>query len=96
MTTDRSGEISVTVQVRRSCKMFYGIVANSEIIYFKGDLTQQEKRAVFMTVHDLGCNHNSFQEFVNSPCMTEIKERSCFIHIDVSGHADNAESLPDT
>lgn len=49
-----------------------------------------------MTVHDLGCNHNSFQEFVNSPCMTEIKERSCFIHVDVTGHSDNAESLPDS
>lgn len=62
----------------------------------QGDLTQQEKRAVFMTVHDLGCNHNSFQEFVNSPCMTEIKERSCFIHIDVPGHADGAGPLPDS
>lgn len=65
-------------------------------VVVQGDLTQQEKRAVFMTVHDLGCNHNSFQEFVNSPCMTEIKERSCFIHVDVTGHADNAESLPDS
>ncbi|XP_055693385.1 uncharacterized protein ZK1073.1 isoform X4 [Lutzomyia longipalpis] len=61
----------------------------------QGDLTQQEKRAVFMTVHDLGCNHTSFQDFVNSPCMTEIKERSCFIHIDAPGHGDNADPLPD-
>lgn len=37
----------------------------------------------------------SFQEFVNSPCMIEIKERSCFIHVDVPGHADNAQPLPD-
>ncbi|XP_059609103.1 uncharacterized protein ZK1073.1 isoform X3 [Phlebotomus argentipes] len=62
----------------------------------QGDLTQQEKRAVFMTVHDLGCNHTSFQDFVNSPCMTEIKERSCFIHIDAPGHGDNADPLPDS
>lgn len=27
--------------------------------------------------------------------MTEIKERSCFIHVDVPGHADNAEALSD-
>jgi len=27
--------------------------------------------------------------------MTEIKERSCFIHVDVPGHADNAEALAD-
>ncbi|XP_034131179.1 exocyst complex component 4 isoform X4 [Drosophila guanche] len=62
-------------------------------VIVQGDLSQQEKRAVFITVHDLGCNHNSFQEFVSSPCMTEIKERSCFIHVDVPGHADNAEAL---
>lgn len=37
----------------------------------------------------------SFKDFVNSPCMTEIKERSCFIHVDVPGHADNAAALPD-
>ncbi|XP_033164634.1 exocyst complex component 4 isoform X3 [Drosophila mauritiana] len=64
-------------------------------VIVQGDLSQQEKRAVFITVHDLGCNHNSFQEFVSSPCMTEIKERSCFIHVDVPGHADNAEALAD-
>ncbi|XP_030565322.1 exocyst complex component 4 isoform X2 [Drosophila novamexicana] len=64
-------------------------------VIVQGDLSQQEKRAVFITVHDLGCNHNSFQEFVSSPCMTEIKERSCFIHVDVPGHADNAEALSD-
>lgn len=65
------------------------------IITVQGDLTQQEKRAVFLTVHDLGCNHASFQDFVNSPCMTEIKERSCFIHVDVPGHADNSGPLSD-
>ncbi|XP_070072570.1 exocyst complex component 4 isoform X1 [Drosophila takahashii] len=65
-------------------------------VIVQGDLSQQEKRAVFITVHDLGCNHNSFQEFVSSPCMTEIKERSCFIHVDVPGHADNADALADS
>uniref|UniRef100_U5EZT5 N-myc downstream regulated n=1 Tax=Corethrella appendiculata TaxID=1370023 RepID=U5EZT5_9DIPT len=65
------------------------------IVTVQGDLTQQEKRAVFLTVHDLGCNHTSFEEFVNSACMIEIKERSCFIHIDVPGHADSAQTLPD-
>ncbi|XP_058454562.1 uncharacterized protein ZK1073.1 isoform X3 [Malaya genurostris] len=65
------------------------------IVTVQGDLTQQEKRAVFLTVHDLGCNHTSFQDFVNSACMIEIKERSCFIHIDVPGHAENAPNLPE-
>uniref|UniRef100_A0A6E8VCL9 N-myc downstream regulated n=1 Tax=Anopheles coluzzii TaxID=1518534 RepID=A0A6E8VCL9_ANOCL len=65
------------------------------IVTVQGDLSQQEKRAVFLTVHDLGTNHSSFEEFVNSACMIEIKERSCFIHIDVPGHADNAPNLAD-
>lgn len=38
---------------------------------------------------------SSFQDFVNSPCMSEIKERSCFIHIDVPGHEDRAAALSD-
>lgn len=42
------------------------------------------------------CIDTSFQEFVSSPCMTEIKERSCFIHVDAPGHADNTENLPDS
>lgn len=45
--------------------------------------------------NSLGLSDNSFQEFVSSPCMTEIKERSCFIHVDVPGHADNADALPE-
>uniref|UniRef100_A0A1A9Z6Z5 AB hydrolase-1 domain-containing protein n=1 Tax=Glossina pallidipes TaxID=7398 RepID=A0A1A9Z6Z5_GLOPL len=40
--------------------------------------------------------NNSLQEFVNSPCMTEIRERSCFLHVDVPGHADHAEALPES
>lgn len=92
-----------------------GFIKNLNLLLLQGDLTQQEKRAVFLTVHDLGCNRKlkiinltnklltkvifllildaSFQDFVNSPCMSEIKERSCFIHVDVPGHADNTSPL---
>lgn len=38
----------------------------------------------------------SFENFVNQPCMSEIKDRSIFIHIDVPGHEDNADTLPDS
>lgn len=65
-------------------------------VYVQGDLNLQAKKAVFLTVHDLGCNHSSFHDFVNHPCMCEIKERSIFIHIDVPGHEDNAPNLPDS
>jgi len=64
-------------------------------IYIQGDLSQQDKRAVFLTVHDLGCNHTSFHDFVEHPCMGEIKERSIFIHVDVPGQEDNAAELTD-
>lgn len=37
-----------------------------------------------------------FENFVNQPCMSEIKDRSIFIHIDVPGHEDNADTLPDS
>ncbi|KAL5235132.1 hypothetical protein ACI65C_002542 [Semiaphis heraclei] len=65
-------------------------------VHVQGDLTQQDKRAIFLTVHDLGCNHISFENFVNQPCMSEIKDRSIFIHIDVPGHEDNADTLADS
>lgn len=65
-------------------------------VHVQGDLSQQEKRAVFLTVHDLGCNHNSIQTFVNLACMQEIKDRSVFIHVDVPGHEDNSGDLPDS
>jgi len=65
-------------------------------VYVQGDLNQQAKKAIFLTVHDLGCNHSSFHDFVNHPCMSEMKERSIFIHIDVPGHEDNAPNLPDS
>ncbi|KDR23936.1 uncharacterized protein ZK1073.1 isoform X2 [Zootermopsis nevadensis] len=65
-------------------------------VHVQGDLNQQGKKAVFLTVHDLGCNHSSFHDFVNHPCMCEIKDRSIFIHIDAPGHEDNAPDLPDS
>lgn len=65
-------------------------------IHVQGDVSQQDKRAAFLTVHDLGCNHYAFEDFVNRPCMSDIKERSIFIHVDVPGHEDNAENLPES
>lgn len=34
-------------------------------------------------------------DFVNQPCMQEIKDRSIFVHVDMPGHQDNADNLPD-
>lgn len=63
-------------------------------VHVQGDLDNLEKKAVFLTVHDIGNNHSSFQDFVEHPCMAEIKQRSVFIHVDVPGQEDNAAELP--
>lgn len=65
-------------------------------VHVQGDLSQQDKRCVFVTVHDLGTNHTSMVDFVNHPAMAEIKERSCFIHVDVPGHEENSPDLPES
>lgn len=65
------------------------------VVYVQGDLSQQDKKAVFMTVHDLGCNHTSFHDFVEHSSMKNIKERSIFIHVDIPGQEDDAMPLPD-
>lgn len=63
-------------------------------VHVQGDMDNLEKKAVFLTVHDIGNNHSSFQDFVEHPCMAEIKQRSVFIHVDVPGQEDNAAELP--
>ncbi|XP_053602144.1 uncharacterized protein ZK1073.1 isoform X3 [Plodia interpunctella] len=83
VSTDRSGDIHVHVQGKLPRQG-------------QGDLSQQDKRCVFLTVHDLGTNHSSLVDFVLSPAMSEIKERSCFIHVDVPGHEENSPDLPDS
>ncbi|XP_050342642.1 uncharacterized protein ZK1073.1 isoform X2 [Nymphalis io] len=65
-------------------------------VHVQGDLSQQDKRCVFLTVHDLGTNHTSMVDFINHPAMAEIKERSCFIHADVPGHEENSPDLPES
>ncbi|XP_022696714.1 uncharacterized protein ZK1073.1-like [Varroa jacobsoni] len=63
-------------------------------VHVQGDIENLEKKAVFLTIHDIGNNHSSFQDFVDHPCMSEIKQRSVFIHVDVPGQHDNADDLP--
>ncbi|XP_076368564.1 uncharacterized protein ZK1073.1-like [Tachypleus tridentatus] len=63
-------------------------------VYVQGDIEKMDSKAVFLTVHDIGSNHSSFHTFVEHACMTEIKQRSIFIHVDVPGQEDNAPDLP--
>jgi protein NDRG1 len=61
----------------------------------QGDLAQVSKKAVFLTVHDMGTNHNSFLQFIDHASMAEVKKRSVFIHVDIPGQENNAADLTD-
>jgi len=69
-------------------------------VWVQGDLSLAQNKetrdsvCVFMTVHDVGANHNSWLRFANSPAMAEIREKSVFLHIDLLGQEDGAEDIP--
>lgn len=47
-------------------------------VHVQGDLSQQEKRAVFLTVHDLGCNRklcfSGFENIGGSPIYQNMQQ----------------------
>ncbi|XP_022247744.1 uncharacterized protein ZK1073.1-like [Limulus polyphemus] len=49
---------------------------------------------VFLTVHDMGCNHTEFHSFTEHPSMARIKSRSVFIHVEIPGQEHDAPDLP--
>ncbi|KAH7644795.1 uncharacterized protein ZK1073.1 isoform X2 [Dermatophagoides farinae] len=60
-------------------------------VHIQGEL--DEKKAIFLTVHDIGFNHRSMKDFVDLDCLSEIRMRSVFIHVDVPGQEDDAKDL---
>ncbi|GFS20012.1 hypothetical protein ElyMa_005046200, partial [Elysia marginata] len=57
-----------------------------------GDL--KHSQFVILTLHDLGCNHSMWLNFLSNPSMEEINRRGAFIHVDVPGQEDEAPDLP--
>ena len=57
------------------------------------DKDTRDSVCVFLTVHDVGVNHNGWRRFVNSPAMAEIREKAVFLHVDLSGQEDGAEEI---
>jgi len=49
---------------------------------------------VILTVHDIGCDHHQFMDFVDHPKMRPIRDRTVWIHIDVPGQGIDAPDLP--
>jgi len=44
-------------------------------------------------VHDIGCNHSVFTEFVSQPEMRALKQRIVWVHVDLPGQEDGAPVL---
>ena len=62
-------------------------------VHVQGDVTEIARKAVFLTLHDLGCNSSSFRMFVDHFCMRDVKNRSVFIHVNFPGQEENAADL---
>lgn len=66
-------------------------------VWVQGDLSLVQKAesrdscCCFMTVHDVGVNHNSWLRFANSPAMAPIREKAVFLHVDLLGQEDGAK-----
>jgi hypothetical protein len=63
-------------------------------VLVQGDVSEICRKAVFLTLHDLGCNATSFRMFVDHISMRDVKQRSVFIHVNFPGQEDNAPDLP--
>ncbi|GFO07771.1 N-myc downstream regulated [Plakobranchus ocellatus] len=61
-------------------------------VHIQGDL--KHSQFVILTLHDLGCNHSMWLNFLSNPSMEEINRRGAFIHVDVPGQEDEAPDLP--
>jgi len=62
-------------------------------VYVQGNRGSSNE-VVIMTVHDLGCNHEMYQEFVDHPKMVPIRDRTVWVHVEVPGQGNNAPDLP--
>lgn len=65
-------------------------------VYVQGDLEKfREGNSVFLTVHDIGSNHNSWVSFTKNEVMNGVTEKSLFLHVCAPGQETGAEDLPD-
>jgi pimeloyl-ACP methyl ester carboxylesterase len=61
-------------------------------VYIKG--TRSSNEVVILTIHDLGCDHTMYMEFVEHPKMSAIRSRTVWVHVDVPGQSQDAPDLP--
>lgn len=54
-------------------------------VYIQGDLDCRRDGCVFMTMHDIGSNHESWVYFTQHESMASITEKAVFLHVVVPG-----------
>lgn len=62
-------------------------------VFVQGDLDKLREGYVFLTLHDVGANHQSWVNFSKHPSMSEIIGRSLFLHVDLPGQEPAAKDL---
>ena len=62
-------------------------------MYVQDETASSHQRCTIMTVHDLGCDHTSFQELISCPEMKPLKDHIKWIHVDLPGQEPNASDL---
>jgi pimeloyl-ACP methyl ester carboxylesterase len=61
-------------------------------VYIQGARAPNE--VIILTVHDLGCDHTMYLEFVEHPKMAAIRNRTVWVHVNVPGQGQDAKDLP--
>lgn len=65
-------------------------------VFVQGDLARRDHDPVFLSVHDLGNDCTQWAPLTTNDVMTEVMERSIWLHLEVPGQGKGAEDWPDT
>ncbi|CAF0838709.1 unnamed protein product, partial [Didymodactylos carnosus] len=61
--------------------------------FVQDDTSVTGSKCHIMTIHDIGCNHSVFTEYVSQPEMRGLKQRVVWVHVDLPGQEDDASDL---
>ncbi|CAF0801370.1 unnamed protein product [Adineta ricciae] len=93
--TDRVGLLEKLGTVQQNQK--YVIRSNKlglDYTAWVQDDTGNNSKCYVLTIHDIGCSHSVFTEFVSQPEMRALKQRIVWVHVDLPGQEDDAAALP--
>jgi len=63
-------------------------------VFIQGDTERLREGVTFLTVHDVGATYQTWTDFCSHPSMEEIRRRSVFLHVAVTGQEPEAADLP--